>query len=479
MLPRFYDSGECRGRPYFVCELLEPVDEPRNVRAVAKYLIDVCNAVGVLHGLGLVHRDLKPSNVMRRANGELVLIDLGLVKNLSKGADPEQDVSVVSERIVAVGTPSFAAPEQLQGGTISPLVDIHAIGRIANSLLGEKASRGWTDVIRRATSSIPGLRYHSAGEMAAAIRRLDRRGRALPAVLFAIGISVSLAAIGIYMKPEPVAVRYVDGESGDDANPGTGGSAAKKTIQAAIDCVPDGGLVLVGPGTYAPIATHNRPITIRSTAGRETTVIDGENRRRCADLGSEPWETNTVVEGFSIVRGHVKRENGAGVRGGRLRKCLIAECENEFDIFSSLGGGAWRTRAEDCEFRNNRATHGGGLADGTAVRCVIRGNIAQDDGGGAHTSTLRDCQLVANESRNWGGGGSGAACAACTNFNVTIVGNVASRGGGIVSGPSLLRACIIRDNKPQGDPIYRSPGHEVTLELVSFDDASQAPAENN
>lgn len=80
-LPRLIDSGEWKGRPFVVTELLEPVDLPSTDSSVAAYLLSVCKAVASLHRISIVHRDLKPKNIMRRANGEVVLIDFGLAKD--------------------------------------------------------------------------------------------------------------------------------------------------------------------------------------------------------------------------------------------------------------------------------------------------------------------------------------------------------------------------------------------------------------
>lgn len=173
---KFYAAGAIGDRPYLVIELLEPVDLPESERGIADYLLAVCAAVEKLHRSGLVHRDIKPSNVMRRANGDLVLIDFGLVKDTVKSPGPERDVSVISSKVVAVGTPRFAAPEQLTGGEVTVAADIHAIGRLADELFHADPPRTWLPIIRRATSSIPGRRYPSVSDLAHAIRhRHDRR----------------------------------------------------------------------------------------------------------------------------------------------------------------------------------------------------------------------------------------------------------------------------------------------------------------
>lgn len=195
---RFYAAGETGGRPYLVTELLEPVDLPETESEIADYLLAVCRAVGVLHRAGRIHRDIKPSNVMRRADGELVLIDLGLVKDTARSPDPEPDVSLVSGKVIAVGTPRFAAPEQLSGGEVTAAADVHAIGRLADVAFRSHPPREWLPIILRATSSIPEQRYQSADALARAIRGrrgLRRTAGAAGAMLLALLLAVGGAAL--------------------------------------------------------------------------------------------------------------------------------------------------------------------------------------------------------------------------------------------------------------------------------------------
>ena len=193
---KFYASGEVNGRPYHVCELLEPVDLPENEREIADYLLTVCKAVDALHRAGLIHRDIKPANIMRRANGELVLIDLGLVKDAVKSSSPERDVSIADGKAVAIGTPRFAAPEQMIGGEVTAAVDVHAIGRLADVAFRSDPPRPWLPIIRRATSSIPTQRYPSADALASAIRhRNDKRN----AMLAAAAVGLLALVVGVTM----------------------------------------------------------------------------------------------------------------------------------------------------------------------------------------------------------------------------------------------------------------------------------------
>jgi len=191
---KFYATGEIDGRPYLVTELLEPVDLPTSEREIVDYLLAVCRAVGVLHHAGLIHRDIKPSNIMRRTNGELVLIDLGLVKDAIKSSEPERDVSIVSQKVVAVGTPRFAAPEQMTGGRVTAATDVHAIGRLADVAFRSQPPRSWLPIIRRATSSIPDQRYQTVDALAQAIRHRNEMRHTL---LVAAGVGVVALIVGV------------------------------------------------------------------------------------------------------------------------------------------------------------------------------------------------------------------------------------------------------------------------------------------
>ena len=195
--PRYFESGECDGRVYLVLELLEPIDVPTDEKGIAEYLTDVCSCVRALHLSGIVHRDLKPKNIMCRSSGEVVLIDFGLAKDTFVSARPRTDVSIVSGKAIGVGTPEYAAPEQLTGGEISPAADIHALGRIANAAFGGNPPRSWETIIRRATSSIPAQRYETVDDFATAIRN---RNRSRHCMIVGLAAASLLAVTLLYFK---------------------------------------------------------------------------------------------------------------------------------------------------------------------------------------------------------------------------------------------------------------------------------------
>lgn len=86
--------------------------------AVLTLAAGLAEALASIHRVGLVHRDLKPSNVIVDDEGPHI-IDFGVVL--------APDATQVTMGVV-VGTPSYMAPERLQGGEASPAGDVFSLG---------------------------------------------------------------------------------------------------------------------------------------------------------------------------------------------------------------------------------------------------------------------------------------------------------------------------------------------------------------
>ncbi len=136
-----FDSGQIDGRPFITMALISgspleteigrgPIAEPR----AAEIAFQVAEALGYAHGKGTVHRDLKPANIMIAADGEPVVMDFGLAKQLLE-IDPNE--AKLSRDGGLLGTPSYMSPEQVKGeiAAIGPATDIYSLGVVLFEML--------------------------------------------------------------------------------------------------------------------------------------------------------------------------------------------------------------------------------------------------------------------------------------------------------------------------------------------------------
>ena len=213
--PRLYDQGFYSGRPYYVMEMLEPCELPSEDADVAEFMLSVCVGVAFLHSRGLVHRDIKPSNIMSR-KGAPVLIDLGLLKNTEINyLHAENTVSIVDGRAVGVGTPGYAAPEQLVGEEISPSSDLHALGTLANTCFHGNPPPSWREIIRRSTATLPSQRYGSVLDFERAIRNRHLMRNAMLATAILVMVAFFLAShLAVKLWQNEERIRRMEAVSG-------------------------------------------------------------------------------------------------------------------------------------------------------------------------------------------------------------------------------------------------------------------------
>jgi len=162
-----------------------------NYKIVAKIMIQTCLALSYAHEKGIIHRDIKPANIMILDNFDIKVMDFGIAR-LGGSA-------TMTQTGMAMGTPSYIAPEILQGKTADRRSDIFSLGVVLYEILtGQKPFKGETisaliysilndqpampsglnektptlfdRIVGKALEKVPEDRYQNASEMEAQLK---------------------------------------------------------------------------------------------------------------------------------------------------------------------------------------------------------------------------------------------------------------------------------------------------------------------
>ncbi|MBX3418614.1 MAG: serine/threonine protein kinase [Pirellulaceae bacterium] len=141
---RAMDAGECRGVPYLATEFIDGLDVGRIAKSLGP--LDIAEACAMIHaaalGLdyahaqGIIHRDIKPSNLMLDSQGQIRILDFGLV-HLDDWSGPRTELTTVGQLL---GTLDYMAPEQAERpDAVSHHSDVYALGATLFKLLCGRA----------------------------------------------------------------------------------------------------------------------------------------------------------------------------------------------------------------------------------------------------------------------------------------------------------------------------------------------------
>jgi serine/threonine-protein kinase len=162
---RIYDFGhlgpkDADGMPLQVCEYMNGGTLSQIIREQGKQpLVETVRVIGAMcaalaeaHALGIVHRDIKPQNILFGSVGGSMLpklADFGIAKWSTETEDTglrAEDTAVVAGQKLAMYSPSWAAPEQLAGQTVSAATDIYSLACVAIYMMSGRAIFAEEDV---------------------------------------------------------------------------------------------------------------------------------------------------------------------------------------------------------------------------------------------------------------------------------------------------------------------------------------------
>jgi serine/threonine-protein kinase len=262
------DAGGQDGRPFVVMERLSgrtlrdelqqgamPAERVRDVG------LQVLRALAAAHALGIVHRDVKPGNVLDAGVGTWKVADFGI----AKWVHADETLTGTGELL---GSPSYLAPERIEGRQAGPGSDLYAVGVLLyEALVGRRPFEGdgpfaLADMIRRGAYDDPATILPGAD----------------PGIVAVIERAMQLDPRDRYEGAEAMAEALV----GDDA------ATEIAAEPSTPDEVPDG---------EADDATATRPVPALDRTARLPTILAPERSTRRWRIPRSAW----VVVAAAVV----------------------------------------------------------------------------------------------------------------------------------------------------------------------------------
>jgi hypothetical protein len=167
-----YDVLESDGQIVIVFEYVEGetlaariARDPMPPAEAVEFGCQIAKALVVAHASGIVHRDLKPANVIVGAGGQLKVLDFGIARMLAIGTT-QTSASQTASGLGLIGTPAYAAPEQMVTAAVDERADLYALGVMLFEMISGQRPFAGHDPVALASSKLsseaPGLRSTGA-----------------------------------------------------------------------------------------------------------------------------------------------------------------------------------------------------------------------------------------------------------------------------------------------------------------------------